>query len=123
MVSCVFSTIYSSKFPRVYKSKSIHSCFKFFLLIILFSVIIVSLPLFLFFLTSYLYYSPPLSCCQVFFEKLQNKKAGHLPCFLVLRFKFFPSSQTYFIVMFTDFCQVCFRRLKISATRISCGTW
>ena len=83
----------------------------------------VSLPLFLFFLTSCLYYSPPLSCCQVFFEKLQNKKAGHLPCFLVLRFKFFPTPQAYFIVVFTDFCQVCFRRLKISATRISCGTW
>lgn len=37
---------YSSEVPRVYKSRSIHSCFKFFLLIILFSVIMVSLPLF-----------------------------------------------------------------------------
>jgi hypothetical protein len=40
-------------------------------------------PLFFIFSLPLVYIIAPLcSVCQVFFEKLQNKKAGQIPCFL-----------------------------------------
>lgn len=67
---------YSSEVPRVYKSKSIHSCFKLFLVIILSS--------FIFFLPLVYIIAPPRPFVKRFLKNCKIKKQDVCPAFLVL---------------------------------------